>query len=92
MARTTALRYKWWSMLIRLASPDQHAEGLTCRPLMLNALGKQTQHGEQTRLTISGTHVQPCPLKRPFGVSLSSSKYALQLRHSQTRDNAGAEF
>ena len=56
MARTTALIYNWWSLFVRLAEPDKHTEALTSRPLLLQAIGKQTRHGGQTTLTISSTH------------------------------------
>lgn len=56
MARITALIYNWWSLFVRLANPDQHTEAITSRPLMLYAIGKQTRHAGQTRLTISSPH------------------------------------
>jgi len=56
MARMTALIYNWWSLFVRLANPDQHTEAITSRPLMLYAIGKQTRHAGQTRLTVSSSH------------------------------------
>jgi len=58
MARMTALIYNWWSLFVRLANPDQHTEAVTSRPLMLYAIGKQTRHAGQNRLTISSTHAE----------------------------------
>lgn len=58
MARITALIYNWWSLFVRLANPDQHTEAITSRPLMLYAIGKQTRHAGQNRLTISSTHAE----------------------------------
>jgi hypothetical protein len=58
MARVTALVYNWWSLFVRLADPDQHTEAITSRPLMLHAIGKQTRHAGQTRVTITSTHAQ----------------------------------
>lgn len=58
MARITALIYNWWSLFVRLAHPEQHTEAITSRPLMLYAIGKQTRHAGQTRLTISSPHAQ----------------------------------
>lgn len=58
MARATALIYNWWSLFVRLADPDQHTEAVTSRPLMLYAIGKQTRHAGQHRLTISSTHAE----------------------------------
>jgi len=56
MARHTALIYNWWSIFVRLAIPDRHAEAITSRPLLLHAIGKQTRHSGQTHLTITSTH------------------------------------
>ncbi len=56
MARTTALVYNWWSLFARLAIPGRHAEAITSRPLLLHAVGKQTQHAGQKRLTLTSTH------------------------------------
>ena len=58
MARITALIYNWWSLFVRLANPDQHTEAVTSLPLMLYAIGKQTRHAGQNRLTISSTHAE----------------------------------
>lgn len=58
MARITALIYNWWSLFVRLAHPEQHTEAITSRPLMLYAIGKQTRHAGQTRLTISSPHAE----------------------------------
>ncbi len=43
---------------MRLVNPDQHTEAITSRPLMLYAIGKQTRHAGQTRLTISSSHAE----------------------------------
>ena len=58
MARMTALVYNWWSLFVRLANPEQHTEAITSRPLMLYAIGKQTRHAGQTRLTVSSSHAE----------------------------------
>jgi hypothetical protein len=58
MARITALVYNWWSLFVRLAEPEQHTEAITSRPLMLYAIGKQTRHAGQTRVTITSTHAE----------------------------------
>ena len=47
MASSIALIYNWWSLFVRLAIPEKHAEAITSRPLLLNAVGKQTTHGGQ---------------------------------------------
>jgi len=50
--------YEWWSLFVRLANPEQHTEAITSRPLMLYAIGKQTRHAGQTRLTVSSSHAE----------------------------------
>jgi hypothetical protein len=55
VARHIALIYNWWSLFARLAIPDKHAEAITSRPLLLHAVGKQTRHAGQIRLTITAT-------------------------------------
>lgn len=55
-ARFVALVYNWWTLFVRLAVPDKHHEAKTSRPLLLNAVARQTKHGGQTKLTITGSH------------------------------------
>ena len=58
MARIIALIYNWWSLFVRLAIPEKHAEAITSRPLLLNAVGKQTTHGGQTTVTVTSLHAK----------------------------------
>ncbi|MEW5942056.1 MAG: transposase [Chloroflexota bacterium] len=58
MARIIALVYNWWSLYVRLAIPERHAEAITSRPLLLYGVGQQTRHGGQTTLTITPMHAQ----------------------------------
>lgn len=58
MARIIALVYNWWSLFVRLAIPDYHAEAITSRPLLLHGVGKQTSHGGQRTITITSSHSQ----------------------------------
>lgn len=58
MARIIALVYNWWSLFTRLAIPEKHAEAITSRPLLLNAVGKQTTHGGQTTVTLTSLHAK----------------------------------
>ncbi len=55
-ARIVAQVYNWWSIFLRLAFPGKHLEGISSRPLLLYAIGKQTQHSGQTTLTVTSTH------------------------------------
>lgn len=64
MARIVALVYNWWSLFVRLAIPERHAEAITSRPLLLQAIGRQTRHAGQTTLTITSTHAYIEDVKR----------------------------
>ena len=66
MARVTALIYNWWSLFVRLADPDRHTEAVTSRPLMLYAIGKQTRHAGQSRLTISSPHADAAKVEQCY--------------------------
>lgn len=58
MARCIALIYNWWTLYVRLVNPNKHAEAITSRPLLLHGIAKQTQHSNQTTLTITSTHAK----------------------------------
>lgn len=64
MARIIALVYNWWSLFVRLAIPDRHAEAITSRPLLLHGVGTQTVHGGQKRITITSAHAQARTIQR----------------------------
>lgn len=55
-ARMIAQVYNWWSIFVRMASPDSHREARTSRPLLLHSIAKQTTSGGQRTLTITSTH------------------------------------
>ena len=64
LARCIGLIYNWWSLFVRLAIPDKHAEGITSRPLLLHGVAKQTRHGGQTTVTITSTHAKTESVQR----------------------------
>jgi hypothetical protein len=64
MARHTALIYNGWNLFSRLAVPEKHVEALTSRPLLLHAVGKQTQHAGQTTLTLTSMHAETNRIQR----------------------------
>jgi len=64
MAQNTALIYNWWSLFARLAIPERHAEAITSRPLLLEAVGQQTRHGRQTHLMVTSMHGDHRQLRR----------------------------
>lgn len=71
MARVIALTYNWWSLFVRLAIPNKHAEAITSRPLLLQAVGKQTWHGGRRTLTLTSMHAEAKNVKQLL-ISLGS--------------------
>jgi len=58
MGRIIALVYNWWTIFMRLGTPDKHAEAITSRPLALHGIARQTRHGNQTTVEITSTHAK----------------------------------
>ena len=56
MARIVALIFNWWNLFVRLADPDHHREAITSRPLLLQAIGRQTNHAGRATVTISSSY------------------------------------
>jgi hypothetical protein len=56
MAGTIALIFNWWNLFVRLADPDHHREAITSRPLLLSAIGRQTNHAGRTTIAVSSNH------------------------------------
>jgi hypothetical protein len=56
MAGCVALVFNWWNLFVRLADPDRHREAITSRPLLLQAIGRQTSHAGRTTVTITSSH------------------------------------
>jgi hypothetical protein len=55
-AMAVALIYHWWSLFVRLGSPDARREAITSRPLLLSAVARRTSHAGQQQLTITPQH------------------------------------
>lgn len=55
-AMAVALIYNWWSLFVRLGSPDARREAITSRPLLLSAVARRTSHAGQQQLTITPQH------------------------------------
>ena len=51
-----ALFFNWWNLFVRLADPNHHREAITSRPLLLQAIGRQTRHAGRTTVTITSSH------------------------------------
>jgi hypothetical protein len=56
MAGCVALVFNWWNLFVRLADPNHHREAITSRPLLLQAIGRQTSHAGRTTVTITSSH------------------------------------
>jgi hypothetical protein len=65
-ARMIALIYNWWTLFVRLAEPDKHFEAIVSRPLLLQGIGKQTQHAAQKTLTITSTHGRASYVRKAY--------------------------
>jgi hypothetical protein len=57
-ARMTAQVYNWWSIFVRLASPEHHREAVTSRPLLLHSMVRETTSGGQRLLSIVCNHAK----------------------------------
>jgi Transposase DDE domain group 1 len=79
MARIVALTANWWNLFVRLADPDQHREAITSRPLLLQAIGRQTQHAGQTTITITSPHGNHHRARRAF---VRIAQFFAQLRQT----------
>jgi len=60
------LIFNWWSLFVRLAEPDHRPEAITSRPLLMQAIARQTQHAGQVTLTISSTHGEQHKARRAY--------------------------
>jgi hypothetical protein len=56
MAGLVALFFNWWNLFVRLADPHHHREAITSRPLLLQAIGRQTSHAGRTTVTVTSSH------------------------------------
>jgi len=65
MAGYVALVFNWWNLFVRLADPNHHREAITSRPLLLQAIGRQTRHAGRTTVTITSKPWRASP--RPPG-------------------------
>jgi hypothetical protein len=87
-ARIVAQVYNWWTIFVRLAAPHKHLEGITSRPLMLHAIGRQTTHSGQKRIKVTSSHAKAASIQIVLN-SISRflrriSEYAEQLPKAET--------
>ena len=61
-----ALFYNWWSLFVRLISPEARREAQTSRPKMLAGVGRVTRHGRQKKLLLTIAHAASRGLRAAF--------------------------
>ena len=66
LAGIVALIFNWWTLFVRLADLDHRPEAITSRPLLMEAIARQTQHAGQVTLTISSTHGERHKARRAY--------------------------
>ncbi len=81
ISRVAALVFNWWSLYSGLIFPDRHAEAITTRPLLLHAVGRQTNHAGQKRLVITSSHAKNSTVRKALNAAsafLSKIKLAAE--------------
>src|SRR6185437_10223797 len=58
--------FNWWSLFVRLADLDHRPEAITSRPLLMQAIARQTQHAGQVTLSITSTHGERHKARRAY--------------------------
>src|SRR6267378_7702348 len=66
LAGSVALIFNWWSLFVRLADLDHRPEAITSRPLLMQAIARQTRHAGQMTLTLSSTHGDQHEARRAY--------------------------
>ena len=56
MANMISLIFNWWTLFVRLAIQDKHAEAITSRPLLLQGVARKITHARQTTIVITNAH------------------------------------
>ena len=56
MANLVALFYNWWTLYLRFYDEEHHREAIRSRPMLMAAVGRQTQSGGQRRVKVSLVH------------------------------------
>jgi hypothetical protein len=58
--------FNWWSLFVRLADLDHRPVAITSRPLLMQAIARQTHHAGQVTLTITSTHGEQHKARRAY--------------------------
>lgn len=56
MANLVALFYNWWTLYVRFYDEGSHREAIRARPMLMAAVGRQTQSGGQRTVKVSLVH------------------------------------
>jgi hypothetical protein len=64
MARLICQVYNWWNIYARLAIPDKHAEAITSRPLLWDAVGRLVRSSGQRLLRLSSVNARAEQIKQ----------------------------
>ena len=67
MAGMVGLVFNWWNLFVRLADPRHHREAITSRPLLMQAIGRRTEHAGRTTVRVSSLHGDRHKARRAFG-------------------------
>ena len=81
---SVALIFNWRSLFVRLADSDHRPEAITSRPLLMQAIARQTQHAGQVTLTISSTHGEQHKARRAY---IRIAGFLAQLRQTAEQLN-----
>ena len=86
MAAIIALISNWWNVYSRLAIPEKHAEAITSRPLLLDAVGVMVKTSRQRFVRLCSTHAAAEKITKvtqaisQFLTSLTASQLDFQQR------------
>ena len=88
IAAIIALISNWWNVYSRLAIPEKHAEAITRRPLLLDAVGVMVKTSRQRFVRLCSTHAAAEKITKvtqaisQFLTSLTASQLDFQQRWS----------
>ena len=104
MARHIALIYNGWSLFVRAAHPKARREAITSRPLLLNAVGRKTEHAgsdesdhyltaRSQECCLRDAHQRACASQSYQGnyVAVDASRAMASLRQVHHRANHGVQ-
>ena len=85
-ARAVTLIYNWWSLFVRLATPEARREAITSRPWLMSSVGRKTEHAGQTTITLTGLHAHFAKAKEAL-MRVSTMLHACTTRAAEQFSN-----